>query len=71
MNESPFSPEVDPYLPGPAALGRRALLQMLGVVPLVAAALGACAFPRRLGCAPRAAEPERCKHRFCRYYRGG
>ena len=69
MNDDPFSPQGDPYPPPPAAsaVDRRELLL---ATLLLAPAVAGCLAYRRLGCAPRSEEPDRCRHRFCRYYAG-
>ena len=62
----PFSAEADPLFTDQP--GRRLVLRTLAVIPALAAATG-CVHPAP-ACPTQPEHHERCRHRFCRYYRG-
>jgi hypothetical protein len=64
----PFSDEADPARPARLSSGRRPVLLALAVIP-AALSVQACAHPAP-ACPTQPEHTERCRHRFCRYFRG-
>jgi hypothetical protein len=54
--------------PKPFTITRRSMIGGMITLPVVGA-LGSCVRPQPV-CATQPADPTRCQHRFCRYYRG-